>query len=114
MPISRRQQPADAEVIRVVDRRLSLQRTTVFEVLLDLAVLVVRLDDRRDTAGDDLRLKDAGGGLGDLAIKDDLHGDGSARIQRAKKSCTSLSLSDAQIPASAQASAHERKPLSRA
>jgi hypothetical protein len=50
----------DTEVVGIVDGRLGSQRTTFLEVLLDLAVLVVRLDDRLDAFGDDLRLEPAG------------------------------------------------------
>jgi hypothetical protein len=54
------------------------ERAAVLEVLLDLAVLVVGLNDRCDAAGVDLGLKDARGRARDLAIKDDLHAVGAS------------------------------------
>jgi hypothetical protein len=53
VPVLGCEQPSDAEVAGVVDRRLGSQGAAFLEVLLDLAVLVVRLDLRIDAALDD-------------------------------------------------------------
>jgi hypothetical protein len=56
LPVLRGEQPSDAEVVGVVDSRLGPQCAAVLEVLLDVRMFVGGLDDRRDTAGDDLGL----------------------------------------------------------
>ena len=52
-PVGRVERSADAEVLGVVDRRFGSQRATLFEILLDLGVFVVRLQLRLDAVGDD-------------------------------------------------------------
>ena len=50
VPVVGGEQAADAEVARVVDRRLGPERAAFFEVLLDLGGPVVDLDRRLDAA----------------------------------------------------------------
>ena len=71
----------DGEVVGVVDGRLGPQRAAVLEVLLDLGVLVVGLDHRRDAARDYLGLEDTGGRARDLSPEDDLHAVGTPEVQ---------------------------------
>ena len=63
----------DAEVLGVVDRRLSPQRTALLEVLLGLGVFVVRLDLRLDAAGDHAGPEPPRGTAADPAGEDKLH-----------------------------------------
>ena len=64
---------ADAEVVGVVDGRLGSERAAFLEVLLDLGVLVVRLDLRLGAAMNDAGAEPSRGAGDDLAAERDLH-----------------------------------------
>ena len=72
-PVGGVQRPADAEVARVVDGGLGSERTSLLEILLDLAVLVVRLQLRLHAVVNDAGAEPTWGAAGDLATEHDLH-----------------------------------------
>src|SRR4051794_9879467 len=64
---------SDREVARVVDCRFGAQGASFFVILLDSCVLVVDVQRRNDTFGDDTRTKPPRRSSADFPIKDELH-----------------------------------------